>query len=79
MTTTTQATVCLVTYGAGDYPVICGRPASYREGMCVHEHLRTGPLCEQHAAASLCRVCYTDPQQPHHCWIRAVTPEGPRP
>jgi hypothetical protein len=64
------AQVCMTRYGAEDDAMICGSPAPYREGQCIHEHRRAGPVCGQHAAYSLCRDCYSHPENPHKCVIR---------
>lgn len=69
--------VCTVTYGTGEDAMICGELAPYREGMCEHEHRRTGPICGEHASYCLCRDCYAHPERPHKCVV--AFGEGPRP
>lgn len=64
------ATVCMVRYGDHDDAMICGTPAPDRHGMCEHEHHRGGPICDEHAAFSYCRECYSHPEHPHRCLVR---------
>lgn len=61
---------CIVRFGPGPDAMICGVPAPERQGMCLHEHVRRGPLCDEHAAYCLCRECYLSPSRPHKCLVR---------
>jgi hypothetical protein len=58
---------------------ICGDPALglFTRG-CVHEHVRTGALCRDHAEAAeggFCRTCYVLPVGGHECPI-LLSPAG---
>jgi len=60
---------------------LCRQPAAGRfRRICVHEHVRDGWLCQDHAETSqngLCRTCYDLPGDlSHECPIKtaAVTP-----
>ena len=75
MTETAGPTVCAVIASVSG--MVCGEPAPYREGMCEHEHLRTGPLCDRHAEYCLCRVCYLHPEHPHKCVVRSMERSRP--
>ena len=73
---TCEAIVQLVLFEA-EY--VCGEPAAglFTRG-CVHEHLRTGALCRDHADAperGLCRTCYEMAEGGHECPV-LVRPAG---
>jgi hypothetical protein len=55
----------------------CGAPAAGRfSRACVHEHVRTGWLCQRHAddaASAFCRQCFELPAGSHWCPV-AIAP-----
>lgn len=61
---------------------LCQAPAEVlAEALCVHEHVRRGPLCEYHAKdlpRAMCLVCSLSATQPHKCevgsWVLTALP-----
>lgn len=63
---------CGVIFGWG---IECRKPAAGRfRRICVHEHVREGPLCEVHATSDLvCQACWDlDGSLSHECPIDVV-------
>ena len=59
---------------------MCGQsPAAMYQRACMHEHVRVGPVCPEHAdqvGAGLCLECLEHPSDPHECGINLVPLEA---
>jgi hypothetical protein len=52
------------------YTRSCGEPGFPALRGCVHEHVRDGIICGEHAKTATCRDCYL--ADGHHCPISVM-------